>query len=238
MAIVYSKADDDLRNSVKMKIRDTPAFAGGGPGDLNAIVGKNFPFQFPPRVTNDGKSADWEEKSRVSYEPVAYWMGAKAREIQITATYFVTGEKKWSGAEIAKIAAAAKAYFYRSIEESVTKKGFGPVVEITSLYGAIQEESTWRMSAVNVEYAETFVRDDTSPIPGNKTDLKIDLGFLGDIDLGSIPPQTREVPKVPLWPLWTKITFDLLSWTQNANAGGKEKLKTDSLVKAPTPKWY
>lgn len=238
MAIVYTPVDQQLRESVKMVILDKPAFAGGL-GDLGNVIGKNFPFQFPPRVKGDNKSAEWEEKKRVSYEPVAYYMGAEARRLQIEAMYFVTGEKKWSGSEIAKLAQSAKAYFYRTIESVYSNKGFGPVVEITSLYGAVQEKSTWRMTSVEAEYAETFVRDDTPPTPGPKTNTKINLGFRSFSLPNPFPPPNREVPKTPLWPLWTKIIFELKSWTRNAGINGDgEKLANEALEPHPTPKWY
>lgn len=234
MPIVYTPHDKELLDTVIMMISEEPKFAGGI-GDLGNIIGKNWPFQFPPRVTADSKTATWEETDRVSYEPIAYWMGAKARALTLETVYFVTGEKKWSGAEIAKIAHAAKAYFYRSIEEAVAKGGFGPIVTITALYGAVQEESTWRCSGVNVEYAPTFVRDTT---PSIKPPPSQSAAAQSNSPPNNNNNKPNSVDQAPMWPLWTKITFELQSWTQNANAEGEEKLKAEALKKSPTPKWF
>jgi hypothetical protein len=231
MAIEYTPHDDAVRRSIQMIIRNDPKFTNHAAAisQLGRFLGKPFPFQLPPRVTGDSKAANWDETDKVTYEPVAIWMGAQARKISIEAQYFVTGEKEWSGIEISKLSHAAKAYFYRSIEAAVNESGFGPIVEINSLYGAVMGKSTWRMIDVNVDYAREFVTDDNSGT-GNAA------GGLSRV--GSSAGYTRSNS---VWPVWTKITFNLASWTRLQEDDSDEdsaKQPVDSLEPAPTPDWY
>lgn len=244
MAIEYTSHDRSLCDSVIFKIRDDAKFVDDAATkqELGTYLGRPWKFQFPPRIKSDTKSAEWEETRNVSYEPVALWKGADARTISLEAMYVVTGEKDFSGIEIARIANAAKAYFYRSIEKAVNGGKFGPVVEITSIYGAVRERSTWRMTDVSVEYADTFVNDQTA---GKASENPPSFGggignFVSTaVSLTAAAGRAAGGPKSPgIWPMWTKITFNLKTYTQNANEDGAPKVAIKALERSPRAKWF
>lgn len=223
----YHVFDKKIVESISMILPKDPPIVGLG-DDVSKYLDKNFPFQFPPRITTDSKNADWTETNKVSYEPLAIWQGAGARKLTITAQYAVV-DTTWNGETIAEIANAAKSYFYRSIQSVYAKEGkpgavdkikdfgsnlgvgsggkkaMGPIVTISSLYGAVREKSTWRMTDVSIEYGDTFVND------GDKA-----------------------------YPLMTKITFQCAAFTKIAeNENGDNALQPyDGLVTIPTSKWY
>lgn len=247
MGILYTPHDDAVRKSVRMIMRGAPPDFPDPATDsyFEGIIGTNWPFQFPPRVKSDTKGGDWEEKNKVSFEPVAFWTGAQPRKITIEATYVVTGESEWNGDRIAKIAHAAKAYFYRSIQAAYKEgsKGFGPTVEIHALYGAVQEKSTWRMFDVGVEYSETFVSEATPPTfsaadfsisgSGGISGLARSLSSFGS-RVASASSRTANLA----WPLKTTITFNLASYTQIKGDGETAIMPAPSLEEHPTPRWY
>ncbi len=238
MAIVYASHDIKLCESIEFIIRADTEFVNHAAtmAELGTYLGRKWLFQFPPRIKTDSKSAEWNEVRRVSYEPIAMWRGADARTLSLEATYVVTGEKNFSGIEISRIASAAKAYFYRSIEGAYENKHFGPVVEITTLYGAVREQSTWRMTDVSVEYADTFVNDETVAKKSANTKFNVAASAIG---LSSYTGRSVGGPDISkMWPLWTKITFNLKSFTRNAAEDGKEKLAVAALVPSPTAKWF
>ncbi len=218
MPIIYTAHDLQVTQSIKFKIRDEPEFADSI-SSLSEFIGKDFPFQFPPRVRGDSKSAEWTEKSTKSYEPTAFFAGASPRKLTVEATYVVDGGQ-WPGSKIAKLAHAAKAYFYRSIEN--TAEGFGPVVEISALYGAIEEQSTWRMTEVGVEYGDEIVNDGASAASGSPTRSS---------GTGS---------NSSFWPLVTKISFNLASYTQiqDGDDTSTAKQPVPALSAHPTTKWF
>ena len=204
-----------------MIIRDTPEFADDGPtkAELGEFLGKNFPFQFPPRVTSDGKSAEWTETGKFSWEPIAVWNGAAARKLSIEAMYVVDGNS-WTGAKIAKIAHAASAYFYRSVSVALKDKGFGPIIEISSLYDAVQEKSTWRGLDVSIARSEYIVNDGVSAVttsPASSSGTSSSSSF---------------------WPMFTKITFNLAAYSKIKDGGDPPIQAVLALEDRPTAKWF
>src|SRR5882672_101550 len=85
-----------------------PSGPGGGSGKLT--------LQFPPKITSDSKSANWQEENKGSYEPLLIWLGSNARKITVELTYIVDGNQ-FTTDVIANITKVVKAYFYREIKD-------------------------------------------------------------------------------------------------------------------------
>lgn len=137
-------------------------------------------LQFPPRITSDTKSADWQEESIASYEPLAIFLGSSARKITIDLTYIVgagtdrevTFRKNGStttktasefcASTVGLLCNQIKAYFYRSIQGLDI-----PVVRIR-FYNHIGAESgpaVFRLMDVNITHGETIIKDETGVFP-------------------------------------------------------------------------
>lgn len=224
MPFELAESDKFITESVRVIFPREPKLAGGE-GDIGDFLDIPFPFQFPPRVTTDSKTANWDEHDKITYEPIAIYRGSQARKLTIEAEYILTGSNvgtgssspinRWGGEEIARLVQAAKSYFYRSVQ-SVLGGGadgegaFGPAIKILNLYGAVRQVtdevgSTWRLSSVDATYSDTLVIDNQS-----------------------------------YWPLKTKLVISCMSYTQLADEGASDfKLaKLGNLASKPTPQWY
>src|SRR5690554_6163359 len=110
----YEMTRHDLRivESVKMTLSEYPAAIDG--------LDTTIHFQFPPKITSDGKGAIWDKGSMPSYEPIYLFGGAEPRSIQLTAEYVVNGALTpiggpWTTENISKLVHNTKAHLYRGI---------------------------------------------------------------------------------------------------------------------------
>ncbi len=126
----------------------------------DAILGLKgpFPFQFPPRISSDSKSAKWKTIAAQSgsYDDIVMWQGADSRSLNIDATYIIDGAQ-WTAERISKIAHAAKAYLYLSLAGRLESPLDAPCVIIESLYGAVEQRSSWRMESASISYGDQIV---------------------------------------------------------------------------------
>ena len=74
-----------------MRFINPPLQTSSGTAVANTGSDDVVRFQFPPKVLSDGKRVNWMEIDVKSYEPMAYFMGSKARQIQFRAEYVVYG---------------------------------------------------------------------------------------------------------------------------------------------------
>jgi len=91
--------------------------------DGNMLAGEITPieFQFPPKVTADGKKSIWKtrDKTRAAFEPIITWDGADPRSITVELTYVVSG-KPWTAAKIRDISREFKRIHYGLIGSKAT----------------------------------------------------------------------------------------------------------------------
>ncbi len=135
--------------------------AGSFSQSFGAVGGIKIPMQFPPRITDDTKSANWKEIDEKSFEPIAAWFGASARKITMQFQYIVDGAT-FTTSNIANIAKLVKAYFYRGIQDGVAP----PLVEIR-FYNHVgpAEGATFRLADVNVTHGDTIIKDGGGVFP-------------------------------------------------------------------------
>ena len=108
---------------VKNSAYSPPAGAGDG---------KHMMFQFPPRVTSDGRSGSWTETELPADMPMAFYKTGSARKINLECVYIV-GESSSSGAvwgaeQIKFQCSNLKAYFTQSLADQdnfIIKFGYG-----------------------------------------------------------------------------------------------------------------
>lgn len=169
-------------------------------------------FQFPPKVTSDTKSINWREEDVKSYEPLAFFMGSKARNISLKWEYVVYGNW-WDAYDIFDQVRKVKKHAYwgnigsgggTSYAGSASVKA--PIVKLVAYMvvphgdtGAMAsgtknpviDESSWRLININVRYSDEMAV--FSP-PG------VGSGFGTNLNA---------------WPVHTEISLDLRMLTAN-----------------------
>ena len=169
-------------------------------------------FQFPPRITSDGKDIDWAEGPLRGGEPLAYFKTSGARKIRLEWTYMVgeTGAggergsaKYWTTEDVAKEVSGVRWYFHNiGLSDDVTENiaaGTGAGGADASL---IVKFGLWRHGEVNVPFTARMLAVD---IKYGKT-LFAPLGT---------PAYT--------YPLRTDIGVDLRLWTNSRDAEGDKQ---------------
>lgn len=160
--------DTDIAQSVTIKFSDQPSPVDGWPS-----VGTTVPIQFPPKITDDGKSGLWSEHNVKDQEPVVIYDGASPRKLGVEFTYVVTGGE-FTTTKIADICRQFKAYFYRALKDTRM-----PIVYV-SLYNSVGDEGTFRMLNVSISHGDTLILEGgTFPL---LTKIKVDLALVTNID--------------------------------------------------------
>jgi hypothetical protein len=133
--------------------------------DLNAIKQINIKgnpsgftlnsdnIQFPPIITKDSKSGNWETKDSSSSEPIAYLRSSNPRNLGLKFEWVVGG--RWGPEKVHKTVDDVKKYFYLVYLNKFDDNY--PAVEITKLYNIITQRTTWRMNSVDVTYSPELV---------------------------------------------------------------------------------
>lgn len=178
-----------IQNHVSIVFKGDPKPTGDGfplGGD------QPLPLQFPPKITDDTKTANWNDIDVQSYEPLPIYKGSAARRITIECVYIVTGAANgnkatngfngssaggvqaggnisqgtnWSTKYIAQVTKQVKAYFYRSIAAGDNI----PIVKIR-FYNHVGEgsggpEGSFRLTDVNISHGETLINDREGVFP-------------------------------------------------------------------------
>src|SRR6185295_15587596 len=99
MPMRYAPVDRSLSEKVTLR------FVGGG----------KVNFQFPPRITSDGRKGNWNERDLQGTEPVAVFRTSGPREISLVWTYVVTDSSGsgWTTSKIAEEVRKVRGYFAR-----------------------------------------------------------------------------------------------------------------------------
>lgn len=131
------------------------------PYPVDGFLETEIKFQFPPTLSSDQKSANWETKDVKTYEPIMIWNGASARKIVMNFVYIVTGGQ-WTVTEVNKYVQSLKAYFYRSM----TQTGIDFIPHVQLKFGkhieGSDELSTWIIEGVQINPSGPLVYDDSS----------------------------------------------------------------------------
>jgi hypothetical protein len=140
----------------RFQIQIVPAFGGASPS--------NIPLQFPPRISSDGKNAEWTDSDQGAYEPIRTFNGSGARKLTLELTYIVTGEP-WTADAIAEIGRNIRSYFYNIV--AINFKGH-PIVKIKAydiVPAADGEILTCIMRNMSTRYDGAMIRTNDSIFP-------------------------------------------------------------------------
>lgn len=192
MAFTLIQFDQDLANAVSIEfvaqpdpISGFPSGPGGGSGRLD--------LQFPPKITSDSKSANWQEENKGSYEPLLIWLGSNARKVTIELTYIVDGNQ-FTTAAIANITKVVKAYFYREIQDNKNI----PIVKML-MYNHMDPNSSadFRLLDANISHGETIIQDGSGQFP-LLTKITINAALVTQVRGKQEVPSLKNIPP-PEW---------------------------------------
>lgn len=127
-----------------------PEPVAGWPG------GTTVPLQFPIKVKNDKKSANWISTDICSYEPMIVWGGATARTLSLEVIYVVTSKNgTWTVKKIAECCHTLKAYFYRALAAKDVSEN-APLINL-QIGEIVPRGCTWRMNSVSIAYSDEMM---------------------------------------------------------------------------------
>lgn len=136
-------------------------------------------FQYPPIVTSDNKGANWKTISVWGAEPVAYYTGAKERDISLEWAYIVTNENidgiVWDINTISKQVKALRSYFYTAAGDNGSKN----LVVTFQAYDVVGGKGTagdmsFRIENIGVTHSNTLITDGGLTYP-LKTEIKMKI---------------------------------------------------------------
>ncbi len=176
-----------IGNHVSIVFKNDPKPQGDG---FPLGGGTPLPLQFPPKITDDTKTANWNDIDLGTYEPLPIFKGSSARRITIECVYIVTGSangrmgngagssfggptvggsissgNQWNTKFIAQVTKQVKAYFYRSIAAGDNI----PILNVR-FYNHVGEgsggpEANFRLTDVNITHGETLINDSQGVFP-------------------------------------------------------------------------
>lgn len=184
MPFRLAQVDLQIAQKVEIIIKNTPPAAAGFP-----LGGTPLPLQFPPRITDDTKSAIWDELPVRSYEPISIWAGASPRKIGIEITYIATGGQ-FTPKYIAEITRQIKAYFYRTLADGALV----PIVEIKMYEHITDGNATFRLLDASFSFSETLIKDGDSIFP-LMTKVKLNAALMTAINAKQEIPDLPKLPK-------------------------------------------
>lgn len=174
----FDQAIKTAKLTVKIK---TPA---GGARDIL--------FQFPPRVVNDSRGGDWEEKpaGANSGDMIAIYKSAKPRLITLQWKYIV-GFAGWSIDQIKAEVQTLRGYFRNPFIEG----GGGPspmVIELLLWKIGGNDTMSFRMKDANIKHGDTLVGSPNGDVFPLTTEVSIELQswpLLGNPPAQMVPGQ-------------------------------------------------
>jgi hypothetical protein len=141
-------------------------------------------FQFPPRIVNDGRGADFVEIPIRGDEPVAVYKTSKARKIRMEWTYIV-GERGggasphtyWSVERVAEELRKLRTYFISADDSVSADKALLAYIKWGAL-GDPDHSFTCRMENADITYGKTIYvprRDGVRMAFPLRTDVGVDV---------------------------------------------------------------
>lgn len=134
-------------------------------------AGDSLEFQFPPKVTSDGRSGNWAEQEMRGKEPIATFLTSGPREITITTTYIVDGSSGWDADRIHKQLQKARGFFARVRAANATRN-LVCTIKMWQIGGT--DPMSCRLTNIGVKYGDTIVGQMDSAFP-LRTDLTLDV---------------------------------------------------------------
>jgi hypothetical protein len=146
-------------------------------------------FQFPPLIRSDNKGANWREYDARMPEPIAIFMGGKARAIQLRWSYIVNGQvsngKTWDIRTVSTYVKLVRGYFYNRVGSACIIKLRAYDV-IGNALARNPTDYTFRATDVSVDHSETLVsqidvdKEEIHQVYPLRTDLTLSLSMYVD----------------------------------------------------------
>lgn len=163
MGFRMTQADIAILSTTLLRISPENAAPSGFP-----LGNPYIPFQFPPKVTSEGKETSWSMTfNTYAWEPLAHWEGNSARKITIHFVYSVTNQPavgasaqragiiKWDLPSVVKTVRNLKAYFTTNPLATLL-----PVFEMQLYEHAPTGNAattTWRGTGVSIKHGEELI---------------------------------------------------------------------------------
>lgn len=113
-----------------------------------------IPLQFPPKITSEGKSANWQEDMFYGYEEYARWMGSRARKLNIEIDFVVWGT--WDQDKIRSSVRDIKKHLYVSGQGVEDKVPF-MFISGWQVIKADGRRPAFRLMDVDIQYSKEMV---------------------------------------------------------------------------------
>jgi len=210
-----------LEGDAKMKAAATRDRVG-------RCIGTAVNFQFPPQVTSDSKSMNWESKANAVLPPIAYVKSIDARKIALSWTYIVTDEFGQGSWNVDKVAAEVKKI--RGYINSGVGKGQKNGEDITI------------KNLKNEDFIIFFkygLFGDASARYDNEKTSECYTFYCAAIDVKHSGPMIYEGYSNKVFPLRSDISLTLIEWTSGRVKDTKDvSANIPLLVQFPTPGWF
>jgi hypothetical protein len=178
----YTTFDKELVDEIYLKIYSTRGATGKIVKDATRY---NVPFQFPPKVTSDGRRATWDEGGIVGTETISNVATPGPRILTVSWSYVVeiantevlaAGNQDFNIRKIRGAVNMMRGYF---LTASKTLPAFGGwIVRFkypwVAGWGPNKIDNTFRITDVSVKYSEEMVGSNKEYFP-KQTDVTIDL---------------------------------------------------------------
>jgi len=182
-------------------------------------------FQFPPQVTSDNKSMNWESKAVATLPPIAYVKSIDARKISLTWTYIVTdalGKGLWNVDKVASEVKKIRGYI---------NSGVG--------IGAAGASTTDLKSEDFIIYFKYGLFGDTDAAYVGNPNGDCYTFYCAAIDVKHSGPMIYEGNASKVFPLRSDISLTLIEWTNNLTGDATDvAANIPLLVKYPTKGWF
>ena len=191
---------------------------------VTACSGTQIKFQFPPQVSSDNKSMNWESKANATMPPIAYVKSIDARKISLSWTYIVTdpiGTGQWNVETVSREVKKMRGYINSGVQtdsSDITVKNLkNQDFIIFFKYGLFGGNDAAYDGASSQCY--TF--------------------YCSSIDVKHSGPMIYEGNSEKVFPLRSDISLTLVEWTSGRTKDTKDvSANIPLLVKYPTPGWY
>jgi hypothetical protein len=165
--------DANGRNATMARINQLKSATTPPAGGVN-MVQMAVPFQFPPRMPDDSRRANWDEQDAFATEPIATYRGSGAREMTLQFTYIVDGSV-WTTARIGAIVKMLRGYFVLVRDRTLSWRNLVVMFQMWNIGG--RQPASCRIKSASVKHSETMVipNNDVSSAYPLRTDITIDL---------------------------------------------------------------
>lgn len=120
----------------------------------SAVPFSNNNIQFPPSITNDSKSASYDSKPILAYEPLKIYKGAEPRSLGLKFEWITGGNFPPSLIKDA-INIWKNCLYFGDAREPLIRS---PVIKINKLYKVIEGGATFRLLNVKIDYSPEKIK--------------------------------------------------------------------------------